>query len=104
MVSVGGNEYSVPDTTRSRKVEVQQYPNEIQIFEDKRLIAVHALLTGRGQRQVQRGHRQYLAPASKTRQKAPEALSLLVPGQTVHRRSLAVYEAVGQALAAEAVR
>ena len=104
MVSVGGNEYSVPDTTRSRKVEVQQYPNEIRIFEDKRLIAVHALLTGRGQRQVQRGHRQHQAPEGKTRQKTPESLSLVVPGQTVHRRSLAVYEAVGQALATEAVR
>jgi transposase len=103
MVSVGGNEYSVPDTTRSRKVEVQQYPNEIRIFEDKRLIAVHALLTGRGQRHVQCGHRQYQAPAGKTRQQAPEALSLLLPGQTVHRRSLAVYEAVGQALATEEV-
>ena len=99
MVSVGGNEYSVPDTTRSRKVEVQQYPNEVQIFEDGRLIAVHALLTGRGQRQVQRGHRHHrpVSPLSVSGNR--EELTLLMPGQTVAQRSLAVYEAVGRSLA-----
>lgn len=100
MVSVGGNDYSVPDTTRSRKVEVQQYPNEVRIFEEGRLIAVHALLTGRGQRQVQRGHRHYRPARAVLPPGAREELTLLIPGQTVPQRSLAVYEAVGRSLAA----
>lgn len=100
MVSVGGNDYSVPDTTRSRKVEVQQYPNEVRIFEEGRLIAVHALLTGRGQRQVQRGHRHHRPPRTLLPPGGREELTLLIPGQTVPQRSLAVYEAVGRSLAA----
>jgi hypothetical protein len=34
MISVGGNYYSVPDTTRKRTLEVQNHTNEIRIFED----------------------------------------------------------------------
>jgi hypothetical protein len=101
MVSMGGNDYSVPDTTRARRVEVQQYPNEVRIFEDRQLIAVHSLLTGRGQRQVQPGHRQHQPTANSYTRKTPDELSLLLPGQSVSQRSLAVYEAIGQALAAE---
>ena len=103
MVSIGGNDYSVPDTTRSRKVEVQQYPNELRIFEKERLIAVHALLTGRGQRQVQPGHRRCQPTTVITPPGAPEEISVLVSGQTVHQRPLSVYEAVGQSLATEDV-
>jgi hypothetical protein len=33
MVSVGGNYYSVPDTTRRRVLEVHALADEIQIFE-----------------------------------------------------------------------
>lgn len=32
MVSVDGNYYSVPDTTRKRVVEVQNHTHEIRIF------------------------------------------------------------------------
>lgn len=101
MVSVGGNEYSVPDTTRSRKVEVQQYPNEIRIFEDKHLIAVHNLLTGRGQRQVERGHRLYQVSSVQSKRPAGEDVAISMPGESVNQRSLAIYAAVGQALATE---
>jgi hypothetical protein len=41
MVSVGGNLYSVPDTTRKRLLDVQSHPKEIRIFEDGALVAVH---------------------------------------------------------------
>ncbi len=101
MVSVGGNDYSVPDTMRSRKVEVHQFATEIQIFEDRRLIAVHNLLTGRGQRQVQDGHRLYQVSSAEPRRHISQDIAILVPGESVHQRPLAVYEAVGQALATE---
>jgi transposase len=104
MVSVGGNDYSVPDTTRSRKVEVQQYANEVQLFEDRRLIAVHPLLTGRGQRQVLPGHRIHNVPTAKRVQHTQQGTCLQLPGHAVHQRPLAVYEAIGQALAGEEVQ
>ena len=56
-VSVGGNYYSVPDVTRRRLVEVHSMADEIQIFEDDRLIARHPLLDGRRQRSLLEGHR-----------------------------------------------
>jgi hypothetical protein len=39
MVSVGGNYYSVPDTTRRRVLEVQALADEVQIYEAGRLVA-----------------------------------------------------------------
>ena len=57
MVSVGGNLYSVPDVTRRRMVEVHTLADEICIFEDGVLIAVHPVLEGRHQRRVVPRHR-----------------------------------------------
>ena len=39
MVSVGGNLYSVPDTTRRRVFDVHVLADEIRIFEDEALVA-----------------------------------------------------------------
>jgi hypothetical protein len=47
MVSVGGNYYSVPDTTPRRVLEVQALADEIQIYEAGRLVARHPVLEGR---------------------------------------------------------
>jgi len=44
MVAVGGDQYSVPDTTRRRIVEVQNHPAEVRIFEDGQLVASHPVL------------------------------------------------------------
>ena len=46
MVSVGGNYYSVPDTTRRRLVEAHSLADEGQIYEDDRLIARHGCSRG----------------------------------------------------------
>jgi len=89
MVSVDGNYYSVPDTTRKRVVEVQNHTHEIQIFEDGRLIASHPVLEGRNQRRVDPTHR-----------KAPPPRPPAPPSPGVPQRPLAFYEAVGQRLAA----
>ena len=55
MVSVDGNLYSVPDTTRKRQVEVQRSATEIRIIEQGQCVACHPLLTGRGQRRLRAG-------------------------------------------------
>jgi hypothetical protein len=60
MVSVDGNLYSVPDSTRRRTVEVQVYPKEIRIFEDGRRIACHPVLKGKNQSRLDPSHRQVL--------------------------------------------
>jgi transposase len=97
MVSVDGNLYSVPDSTRRRTVEVQIYPKEIRIFEAGQRIACHLVLQGKHQSRLDPSHRQ--APP---RQQAVE----IDPGpdRGVSKRPLAFYDAVAQRLASEAVR
>jgi Mu transposase, C-terminal domain len=98
MVSVGGNYYSVPDTTRRRVLEVQALADEIQIFESGQLVARHPVLEGRNQRRVAPGHRK--APALTIRRHAPnEPLVIGRAGEVVARRSLDFYEAVALRLA-----
>lgn len=99
MVSVGGNLYSVPEGTRSRVVEVHTLAHEIRIFEAGRLIAVHAVLEGRGQRSLLPGHRQFPRRAQQP-VGAAGVLPLCRPGESVARRPLGFYEAVGRRLAA----
>jgi transposase len=101
MASVGGNAYSVPDATRSRLVEVHSLANELRIFENGTLIAVHPILEGRKQRRVQPDHRRNIT-AKRSWPKASDASVTLQPiGDKVPQRSLAFYDAVGKALARE---
>ncbi|WP_030538492.1 IS21 family transposase [Sphingobium sp. DC-2] len=98
MVSVGGNYYSVPDATRRRVVEVHSLADEIQIFEDDRLIARHPLLEGRRQRSLLEGHRRQYRPREEN--PIPHGFT----GEQVTRRSLDFYAAVGQQLATSGAR
>jgi transposase len=103
MVSVGGNLYSVPDCTRRRVVEVHALANEIRILEDDKLIAVHPVLEGRGQRRIARAHRTAPPPANSTTLRedpAPPAPA----GAIVAPRSLAFYDAVARRLAGDGGR
>ena len=97
MISVDGNLYSVPDSTRRRTVEVQIYPKEIRIFEAGQRIACHPVLPGKHQSRLDPSHRQ--APP---RQQAIEIDPR--PDRGVGKRPLAFYDAVAQRLATEAVR
>ena len=103
MVSVGGNLYSVPDCTRRRVVEVHALANEIRILEDDKLIAVHPVLEGRGQRRIGSDHRIAPPPAnSETLREDP--LPPAHAGTVIAPRSLAFYEAVARRLAGEGER
>lgn len=93
MVSVDGNYYSVPETTRKRTVEVQNHVDEIRIFEDGTCIARHPVLEGRNRRRVDPTHR-----------KAPPPRAIAQRPTGVPQRSLAFYDAVGQRLAAGGAR
>jgi len=95
MVSVAGNLYSVPDSTRRRTVDVHSTARNIQIIENGQVVAVHEVIEGRGQRRVLHGHRAASARA------IPEEIPLPpeTDGASVSTRSLAFYGAVGQRLA-----
>ena len=99
MVSVGGNFYSVPDATRRRVVEVHTLAEEIRIFEDGVLIAVHPVLEGRHQRRVALGHRR--SGSGSQRQIADGAVVIGRTGDVVAQRSLEFYDAVARRLAQE---
>ena len=60
MVCVGGNLYSVPDTTRRRVLDVHVLADAIRIFEDGALVASHAPLEGRGEKRLDPAHRKML--------------------------------------------
>ena len=97
MVSVGGNLYSVPDGTRKRVLEVETTATEVRLYEDHRVVAVHALLQGRGQRSLLPGHRQARRMA-KPQRAVSGATVVRAPGHNVARRALDIYEAVAQRL------
>ena len=99
MVSVDGNLYSVPDTTRRRPVEVHTTANEVRILEQGAVIAVHPIIDGRGQRRIVAGHRTTPAPGnSRTPRNGPPPGR---SGDVVALRPLAFYDAVGKRLAAD---
>ena len=93
MISVDGNQYSVPDTTRKRTLEVQNHTRDIRIFEDGVEIARHPVLEGKNRRRVDPLHRKappkHAVPSDK-----PDGL----------RRSLDFYDAVGRRMACEQSR
>ena len=99
MVSVDGNLYSVPNTTRRRPVEVHSTANEVRILEEGRIIAVHPVMEGRGQRRIIEGHRTNPPPVNtQTRRHGPLPSR---SGEVVALRPLAFYDAVGKRLAAD---
>jgi FkbM family methyltransferase len=61
MVCVGGNLYSVPDTTRQPVLDLHVLADAIRICEDGVLIACHAPLEGRGEKRLDPAHRKMLA-------------------------------------------
>lgn len=97
MVSVGGNLYSVPDATRKRIVEVHSFADELRIFENGALIAVHPVLEGRHQRRIAPGHR--LMPRPGERRSDADLILLARAGEVVSVRPLDFYQAVGRRLA-----
>jgi hypothetical protein len=100
MVSVGGNLYSVPDGTVKRVLEVETTADCVRIHDVHRLVAVHALLHGRGQRSLLPGHRQ--TRRSHTASEVDKPSPVQPPGHSVARRGLEVYAAIAERLGAAA--
>jgi len=101
VVSIGGNYYSVPDRTR-RIVEVQQLPDVIRILDEGRIVAVHPVLEGRRQSCVAPDHRRGVHRQANGRfgtRRTSSDLCFGRIGDHIPRRSLEVYQAVGNWLA-----
>ena len=96
-MSVGGNLYSVPDTTRRRVLEVHVLADEVRIHEAGVLIATHAPLDGRGRKRVDPAHRKAVPAGG--RRGGDELIVIRGAGDRVARRSLAFYDAVARRLA-----
>jgi transposase len=103
MVSIGGNLYSVPDTTRRRILDVHVLADDIQIFEDGTLIANHSPLEGRDQKRLDPAHRK-VSSLRYRRRTDDERNVVRRTGDQVARRSLDYYDAVARRLAKGGVR
>jgi transposase len=99
LISVGGNLYSVPETTRRRILDVHVLADALHIFEAGALIAVHAPLEGRKQRRIDPAHRKAVPPSRP--RTATEPIVIRRAGDRVARRSLDFYDAVARQLAGQ---
>ncbi len=99
MVSVGGNLYRLPDTTRRRVFDVYVLADEIRIFEDGALVASHLPLEGRGEKRLDPA-RQEPGNFTRRRPSSSEPATLTRAGDHAPRRALDFYAAVGRRLAA----
>jgi transposase len=104
MVSIGGNLYSVPDSTRRRTVEVQCLAEEILILEDGGIVASHPVLEGRNRRRVTPGHRRPAHAGWQRPAVDDQAILLERAGDRVARRPLDIYAAVAHGLARQGSR
>jgi transposase len=100
MVSVAGNLYSVPDTTRRRILDVHVCADEIRIFENGAMVATHLPLEGRDQTRVDPAHR-HASPSSRRRSSDGAPIIIRRAGDQVARRSLDFYQAVARRLAGQ---
>lgn len=60
LVSVGGNDYSVPDRTHQRILDVHSLAHAIRLYEQAERLAVHPLLEGRRHTALLPEHRRAL--------------------------------------------
>jgi transposase len=88
-VAYNGNEYSVPDGIKRVEVEVRATLEEIGLYQDGKLLVVHQLLDGRGQRLLAPTHRR----GSKQHSRG-EWFSMIDDIVQVQRRPLEDYEVV----------
>ena len=97
MVSVDGNLYSIPNGLRRRSVQIERTATELRILDADEVIAIHALLMGRGKRQIIDAHR---ARVRAHRAVAPRPQSRIgVAGDEICQRGLEVYDSIAERLA-----
>ena len=91
MICFDGNQYSVPDGTRSRILEVQALPFEVRIVDAGQVIACHEIPDGKGN--------QVLDPSHRKARPLAVVLNDLQSSSHPAQRPLDFYDAVGRRLA-----
>lgn len=97
MVSVDGNLYSIPDTTKTRQVQIERTATELRILHENIVIANHPLISGRGERVVARGHRAMRVRDPQTG--VFRSSTIEGAGDEVNQRTLDIYDRIGARLA-----
>ena len=90
-VAYNGKEYSLPEGVGRGKVAVKVSPSQICLYQQEKLLAVHPVLPGRGERLLAPGHRRHLPRFS---QRYADQDSYGNEFIEVECRSLAIYEEV----------
>jgi transposase len=91
-ISYNGNAYSVPEGLDRAEIQVRATLTELRLLQGGRLVAVHPLLEGRGQRRLDPAHRRRRTDDQRTTGQGTAATPLdLIE---VERRPLEVYEGV----------
>ena len=98
MVSVSGNLYSVPDTTRRRILDVHVLADAIDIFEDGVLVATHVPPDGHDHKRIDPAHCKIMSSIQKRRNTGDHSV-IRRTGDQVARRSLDLYDAIARRLA-----
>ena len=90
-VAYNGNEYSLPEGVGRGEVKVQVSPIQICLYQQEKLLAVHPVLSGRGERLLAPGHRRHL---ERSLQRYTSQESYANEFIEVECRSLEIYEEV----------
>jgi transposase len=88
-VSYNGNDYSIPEGLGKAEIMVRASLEEVGLYQDDRLLALHPVMEGRGKRRLAPGHRRGFKPnrGCEVSQTTDEYIQ-------VERRSLDIYEGV----------
>ena len=99
MVRVDTNEYSVPDGTTSRIVDVHVGPSTLRLFDGKgKLIATHPRLEGRHESRIDPSHHRSPPPGQLNRLTIIRTGRDRVDSPGIPVRPLDIYAAIGDAL------
>jgi transposase len=90
-ISYNGNDYSIPEGLGKAEIVVKASLEEVGLYQDDNLLALHPVLEGRGQRRLAPGHRRDLRPALRRPAISTEPTDEYIQ---VERRSLDIYEEV----------
>lgn len=90
-VSYNGNDYSIPEGMGKAEVIVKASLEEVGLYQDDRLLALHPVVQGRGQRRLAPGHRRDLRPALRPQDTSTGPTDEYIQ---VEHRSLDIYEEV----------
>jgi hypothetical protein len=88
-VSYNGNDYSIPEGLGKAEITVRASLEEVGLYQDDHLLALHPVLEGRGKRRLTPGHRLGLKP-----HRGHDITEATDEYIQVERRSLDIYEEV----------